>query len=116
METRRHIKLKQNLFRLSIAAAAAVWIFISISILSEVIESRKNTIAAGPTGYIQQDLREKVTVVELIAAEPMIIPKIFGLMLIYALLFWAALWGGFLVLLFLLRKLAGPQAGRAIKE
>jgi hypothetical protein len=105
------MQLNKNVFRLTIAAAAAVWIVISVSILSEVIESRKNTIAAGPTGYIQQDLREKVTVVEIIAAEPLIIPKIFGLMLIYALLFWAALWVCFLVLLFMVRKFTAPQAG-----
>jgi hypothetical protein len=106
------MQLKKNAFRLSVAAATAVWIFISISILSEVIESRINTIAAGPTGYIQQDLREKVAVVEIIAAEPMIIPKIFGLMLIYALLFWGVTWGCFLVLFFIVRKFNAPQADR----
>jgi len=104
--------LKKSVFRVSIAAAAAVWIFLSVSILYEVIESRKNTIAAGPTGYIQQNLRETVNSAEIIAAEPQIILKIFGLMLIYAVLFWAATWGCFLVLYFIVRKFTDPQAGR----
>jgi hypothetical protein len=119
METRRSMHYKKQIFRLSIAAAAAVWIFLSGSILYEVIESRKNTIAAGPTGYIQQDLKESIPIVEIISSEPLIIPKIFGLMLIYAVMFWAVTWGCLLVLFFIVRKFAGPKAGRsnrAIKE
>ena len=97
--------LKQKFFRLSIAAAAAVWIFFSISILSEVIESRKNTIAARPTGYIQETIKEKLTSGEILASEPVIIPKVFGLMLLDTAVFWGVFLAGFLGVTFAVRKL-----------
>jgi|GEM_PF-1427447 len=105
METRRHIKLKHNLFRLSVAAAVAAWIFISCSIVSEVIESRENTLAARPTGYIQEAIKEKLTSREILASEPFIIPKVFGLMLLDTAVFWGVLWAGFLGVKFAVRKL-----------
>jgi hypothetical protein len=96
---------KKQFFRLSIAAAAAVWILLSISILTEVIESRKNTIAARPTGYIQETIKEKLTSGEILASEPVIIPKVFGLMLLDTAVFWGVLWAVFLGVNFAVTKL-----------
>ena len=104
--------LNQKLFRLSIAAAAAVWIFLSFSIVSEVIESRKNTIAARPTGYIQETIKEKLTSGEILASEPVIIPKVFGLMLLDTAVFWGVLWASFLAVKFTVRKLKAFTGNR----
>jgi hypothetical protein len=108
----RHMYLNQKFFGLSIAAAAAVWIFLSFSILSEVIESRKNTIAARPTGYIQEAIKEKLTSGEILASEPVIIPKVFGLMLLNTAVFWGVLWAGFLGVNFAVTKLKAVPGDR----
>jgi len=107
LETLRHMRLKQKFFRLSIAAAAAVWILLSFSIVSEVIESRKNTIAARSTGYIQEQIKAKLTNGEILASEPVIIPKVFGLMLLDTAVFWGGLWAVFVAVNFTVRKLKG---------
>jgi len=106
------MKVRQRFFKLSIAAAAATWIFISCSIVSEVIQSRKNTIAARPTGYIQEAIKEKLTSREILASEPLIIPKVFGLMLLDTAAFWGMFWAGFLGLNLALRKLKAVPGDR----
>jgi hypothetical protein len=106
------MKVRQRFFKLSIAAAAAIWIFLSFSILTEVIESRKNTIAARPTGFIQKTIKAQLTSGEMLASEPVIIPKVFGLMLLDTAVFWGVFLAGFLGVSFAVRKLKAFQGDR----
>lgn len=102
---------QKKLFRLSVAAAAAVWLVLSCAIVAEVVESRKNTIAARPTGYIQQPLKEKLSGWQILAAEPAVVAKVFGVVLLDTAAVWGALWAAVFVLGFAARRLkagAGP--------
>jgi len=71
------MQIRKICFRSSIIVALAVWVVISLSILTEVIESRKNTIAARSTGYIQQDVKAGLTTSHIVASEPSIPVKVF---------------------------------------
>jgi len=83
---------KKNFFSFSISVALAAWILISLSILQEVIESRKNTIAARPTGYIQERVKAKISTSRILTSEPLIVVKIFGLIFVDVAVVWGLLW------------------------
>ena len=87
------MNVKKVFFRLSIVVALSVWFFISLSTLQEVIESRKNTIAARSSVYIQEDEKATISTGQIIASEPSILVKIFGIFLIDVAFIWGLLWG-----------------------
>ena len=87
---------KKVYVRISIAAALAVWVLVSLSILQEVIESRKNTIAARETGYIQDDVKTTIATSRIITSEPSILTKVFGLIFFDVAIIWSLLWIVFL--------------------
>jgi len=88
--------IKKVYVRLSIAVALVVWAWLSLSILQEVIESRKNTIAARETGYIQDDVKKTIATSRIITSEPSILAKVFGLIFFDVVIVWSLLWLGFL--------------------
>jgi len=73
------------------------------------VKSRKNTIAARPTGYIQESIKTRLTIRGILAAEPLIIPRVFGLMLLNTAVFWGVFLAGFSGVRFALRKLTAFQ-------
>lgn len=91
---------KKVYVRLSIALALVVWVWVSLSILQEVIESRKNTIAARETGYIQEDVKTTIATSQIIVSEPSILTKVFGLIFFHVAIIWSLLWIGFLACCF----------------
>lgn len=88
--------MKKVYVRISIAVALVVWAWVSLSILQEVIESRKNTIAARETGYIQDDVKTTIATSRIIATEPSILTKVFGLIFFDVAIIWSLLWIGYL--------------------
>lgn len=84
--------IKKLYFRLSILLALAVWVWVSLSIVQEVIDSRKNTIAARETGYIQDDVKRTIPTSRIIASEPSIITHVFALIFFDVVVVWSLLW------------------------
>lgn len=97
--------IKKAYFRLSIVLALAVWFWVSISIVQEVIESRKNTIAARETGYIQNDVKITIPTSRIITSEPSIITHVFGLIFFDVVVIWGLLWVAFLACYFCICRL-----------
>ena len=94
------MRIKKVYIRLSIAIALLVWAWVSLSILQEVIESRKNTIAARETGYIQDNVKKTIATNRIITSEPSILTKVFGLIFFDVVIVWSLLWLGFLACFF----------------
>ena len=99
------MQIRKVCFRSSIVLALAIWIYISSSILIEVIESRKNTIAAHSTGYIQEDVKATITTSQIVASEPLMVVKVFGLILIDVAVVWCLLCIGSRAVIYCMKKL-----------
>ena len=89
-----HMERRKVCFRTSIVLALAFWIYISSSILIEVIESRKNTVAAHSTGYIQENVKATIPTSQIVTSEPLMVVKVFGLIFIDVAVVWCLLWIG----------------------
>ena len=102
--------IKKFYLRLSIALALVIWAWVSLSILQEVIESRKNTIAARETGYIQDHVKKTIATSHIIASEPSILAKVFGLIFFDVVIVWTLLWLGFLACSFCIGRLTQKRS------